>query len=150
MEPKKIARPVGLNKLRQDQAAKDLEIAARRKRVMELILARVPYSQIAVMLGVSKGTVNSDKDAIMRDLAAATIQNAHEPFLTSLATLDAMQTGLYNRAMAGESEAIALTLRIEQRRAAMLGFDAVDRARSGLQIAPPETAEPADEPDDAP
>lgn len=140
MKPKKITSAAGVNKLRQDQVAQELEIAARRKRVTELILARVPYSQIAVSLGVSKGTVHSDKDAIMRDLAAATIQNAHEPFLTSLATLDAMQMGLYNRAMAGESEAIALTLRIEQRRAAMLGFDAADRARSGLQIAPPDNA----------
>lgn len=141
MEPKKIIRTTNralTNKQRTEQSARELEIAIRRKRVAELLIARVPHSQIAETLKVSKGTVQTDKDAIMRELATSMVQNVGEVFLTSLAKLDAMEMAVHNQAMSGEAEAIILTLKIEQRRAAMLGLDAAERARSGLRIEPPE------------
>lgn len=140
MAEKKIARIAGVNKLRQEESAQKLEIAMRRKRVQELILARVPHSQIAEALGISKGTVQNDRDAIMRDLAAATLENLGDMVLTSLAKLDLMETGLHNDAISGDRSAVSLTLRIDERRARITGTDAADRAKTGLQIVPPEDA----------
>lgn len=132
----------GYSPLQQSALAQaHFQIAHRRDQVAKLIAAKFTHRQIAEILGVSPGTVQADKDAIMKEWARSMMAEIGETFLADLAMLDQMQQRLAARVDEGDMNAMDMMLKVQKRRAAMMGLDAKDRLQSGLRVLPPEEVE---------
>lgn len=143
--PRKKTRRHLTPEQKSEYAAKVFEQADRRREVAKLIAMRYKHREIAEILKISPSTVQADKDAIMAEWAKAMIVDIGESFLASAAMLDLMQQSLMPKIEIGSEDAIALSLQIEKRRAAMMGFDARDRMNSGMRILPAEDVEAQDD-----
>lgn len=102
-----------------------LEIEKRREQVSELLLRRYTLRQIAEALGVSKSLVHKDKKAIFQELKTRQQEHVQELFRLDLQTTEvALRELLRGPAMQGDPQAVQAVVRVLERRAKMLGYDA--------------------------
>lgn len=104
--------------------AKAAELLERRVLVAQLLKARTPYRQIATALNVSLGTVASDVKAIFKEWAKTQVDSIKQQAALDLATMNDAIMALTNDVRTGDIAAINAMIRIMERRAKMLGFDA--------------------------
>lgn len=106
------------------QKAKELEIEIRREKVAKLKLAGISLRQIAQELGCALGTVHSDLEAVL----ARTVDTADEHIRmerdVSLGRCEVALRAIWPRICRGDVEAINAFVRLDQRRAKLLGLDA--------------------------
>lgn len=103
---------------------KDEAIAERRAKALELRKAGGSYRAIARALGVPLSTAWGDVQAelgALRDLAAKLAEDVRE---LELRRLDDWTTGLTPKARKGDHMAVNALVRIQERRARLLGIDA--------------------------
>lgn len=111
-------------KIGAKQKAKELEIEVRRAKVAKLKLGGISLRQIAQELGCSLGTVHSDLEAVL----ARTVDTADEHIRmerdVSLGRCEVALRAIWPRICRGDVEAINAFVRLDQRRAKLLGLDA--------------------------
>jgi len=122
-------RPRGFNGRRTERAAKDLELADRRRQVAGYVLARVPQREIAALLGVAVSTVNGDVSALREEWRLEAQRDLEDWRAEELAALAADEQSLRARMIqAAENMQLRLQiydriLKIGERRARLLGLD---------------------------
>lgn len=99
----------------------------RRADALELRVAGATYEQMAAKLGVTRESCRQAVIAAVADLEAVCAERATEVRELELRRLDAMLLGLWDRARRGEVRAVDAVLRIQDRRAKLLGLDAAMR-----------------------
>lgn len=128
-------------KIGAKQKAKELEVELRREKAAKLKLGGISMRQIARELGVSVGTVHSDLEAVLArtlDTADAHIRMERD---VSLGRCEVALRALWPRICRGDTEAINAFVRIDQRRAKLLGLDAPTKQElSGPDGAPIEVS----------
>lgn len=119
----------------------ELEIAERRATTSAMILAGYTYREIAKYVNCSLGTVAADRAAIMLEWRQTYLENVGEAAVIDLARLDRVIQRLTARIDTDDDPRHVMALLATlKRRADILGYDAADRAKTGLQIAPLEDA----------
>jgi hypothetical protein len=106
-------------------ASKDahrVEVRERTRKALELRRAGANYDEIARQLGLAKSTVHAMVHSAMREI---TREPAEELRNLELQRLDAMMMGLWPNARKGDATAVTAVLRVMERRAKLLGLDAV-------------------------
>lgn len=102
-----------------------LEIAERQQQAWRLRLAGQTYAQIAAELGYA------DASGAYRAIQQARRSNIIEPNRElrelEIARLDELLSAVWERAMTGDEGAIDRVLKIQQRRASLLGLDAAPK-----------------------
>ena len=96
----------------------------RIARAFELRKAGLSYRRIADQLGYSHEAVRQDINGMLNTITTETADNARELVALELARLDDMTVALWPEARHGDRKAIDSVLRIMERRAKLLGFDA--------------------------
>jgi len=114
-------------KPRPKQAAKQLEITLRRERVAELRLKGLSERAIAKEVGCSLGTVHSDLDAVLEDAQQSAVSYMSRAKVLSLRRLERAIEAIWDAVKSGNLEAVDRLVRIEARRAKVVGFDAADK-----------------------
>lgn len=102
-----------------------IEAAERRAKALELRKAGATYDQIANQLGFSNR--GNAQRAVQTALKEITAEPAREVITLEVERLDAMLLGLWPRARKGDLGAIDRVLRIQERRARLLGLDSPAR-----------------------
>lgn len=109
----------------------DARIEARRQRAFEMRRGGGSYRAIGAALGVSHEIARQDVAAIMEQVNAESREMAAEYRSIQIERLDAMLTAIWPRALKANPEnpqaqmaAVDRVLRIEERRAKLLGLDA--------------------------
>ena len=115
----------------QKTAAPAMEAAARREEAVRLRLAGYSYAQIGERLGVTKQAAHTYVSSSLADLRAATAEAAEDVREMELARLDAMLVPMLEAAEAGQQTAVDRVLRIQERRAKLLGLDAPTKSEVG-------------------
>lgn len=95
--------------------------AEKKRQALELRKAGVGYVKIAEQLGYK--SVSSAHDAVMSALKAITKEPAEEVRTMEIERLDAMLFAISPQVRAGHLGAIDRSLRIQERRAKLLGLD---------------------------
>lgn len=110
---------------RASTTARNIAVAERRARAIELRRAGVTFQAIADQLGYrSRGAAAQD---VRRALAAVVTAPAADLVTEEVDRLDAMLTGLWPAARRGHLGSVDRVLRIMERRARYLGLDHGDR-----------------------
>lgn len=104
--------------------AKELEVELRRKKVLNLRVTGKTIREIAAHLGVSVGLVHKDLTAVLARTVAETNEVQHVEREVSLARLDRSMNVAWTQVSKKPLEAVDRIVRIEQRRADLLGLDA--------------------------
>lgn len=113
--------------------AKKLEIQERRKQVMDLARRKYTQNEIKDMLNISRRTVQTDMKAVQDEWREARIDDMNEVFLVDLLNLNRMEQLMWKRLESLSKDPRAGTrwmemmLRLYDRRAKMLGYDAADK-----------------------
>lgn len=109
------------------------EVIARETRVLELRRSGASFQTIAAIIGISD---RSDAHKIYKRALARTLQEPADDIRRLEADrLDALQTGVWTRALQGHLGAVDRVLSIMQRRARLLGLDHADGiAERALQL----------------
>ena len=105
-------------------APEKVRAALREAEAVELRAAGVSFAKIGKKLEMSEsGAYLAVKRVLERVIAQAT-ETQGENVALALRRLDTMLTALWPRVLAGDPQAVAAALRVEERRARMLGYDA--------------------------
>ena len=112
---------MGVSKRRQ------AEIEERRERVSQLLKARFSYRDIAKSVKCSVGTVAGDVKAIFKLWADRQFENIREQALLDLATVNDALMAITNDVRSGDTGAINTMVRLLERRARILGYEAPTR-----------------------
>jgi hypothetical protein len=96
---------------------RELECLALRK-------AGATYDQIGDKVGITREGARLAVSRALADLSAATTEEAKEVRHLELERLDAMLLGLWQKASRGDPASVDRVLRIQERRARLLGLDA--------------------------
>jgi DNA-binding transcriptional MocR family regulator len=99
--------------------------AARLASVAVLVMGGASQREIAEKLGVSLGTVNSDIKTLRKQWAESQKDVAYQ-FSLDLRRLDDLLGSIWAAASRGHIPAVDVSLKILDRRARMLGYDALD------------------------
>lgn len=102
-----------------------IEAATKRARALELRKAGATYDVIATQVGYSNR--GNAYRAIQTALKEITAEPAREVITLELERLDAMLLGLWPQARKGNLGAVDRVLRIQERRARLLGLDSPSR-----------------------
>lgn len=97
--------------------------AERRELVAQLKLHGYSNRQIAKVTGVSHVTIGNDLKKIRAEWKQNMALSYDQHVATEIAAYDDMEKAISDEARAGNKEAIALRLRIRERRARLLGLD---------------------------
>jgi transposase len=130
------------------QRGKELAIEARRVEVARLTHMGWSTRRIAAEIGVSHGTVATDVDAILTELAAHQTKDAEKIRARELETLAQAEAAVLKVLDRAEAEDFELVLKasdriakLQERRAKLLGLDAPERLDATLTEGPsPEAA----------
>jgi hypothetical protein len=138
--PKGTKRQSGQTPEQIAEVSRDAEvIAARRVDALTYRLAGASYRKIAKQLGVSVETAWSDVQSELRALRSIAVQDAEELRELEMQRLDQWALYLAPAAQTGDARAIATLVRIQERRAKLLGIDAPTRnehtGKNGAPIA---------------
>jgi len=98
------------------------------RRAWELRLRGKKYVQIADELGISTSYVGVLITAAYAQNKAVIQETVETHMAGAQDRLDSMMDALWDRVEAGDAKAIAVALSIEERRAKLLGLDAVQRS----------------------
>ena len=104
-------------------SASAAEVVERKTRALQMRLAHATYEEIGAALGVSRQTacvyVTEELDARKRECAEAAdkIRDMERD------RLDRMAKAIEDKVLAGDPAAIAVSLKIAERRAKLLGLD---------------------------
>ncbi len=115
----------------------------RRAKAFELRKAGAGYRRIGRELGVSHDTAHKDVRKVLRRLIARTQESAEEARRLDLERLDAMLLALAPQIRDGRIGAITNGVKILERRAKMLGYDAPQQVQMAAVVAEVDTAEAA-------
>lgn len=96
---------------------------------LELRRAGLGYTAIAARLGLGKSQAHRLVVAALDEARAQVCANADDLRAEEVSRLDAMLTGLWPAARKGAVSAVDRVLRIQERRAKLLGLDAPERKR---------------------
>lgn len=102
------------------------------RRAWDLRLRGKKYVQIADELGISTSYVGVLITAAYAQNKAVTQENVETHMAAAKDRLDSMMDALWDRVEAGDAKAISVALSIEERRAKLLGTDAVQRSTVDL------------------
>lgn len=105
-------------------APRRAKAAERRKVAVNLRIAGATFEQIGERLGVSAQAAYSLVSRALDKTRKATAESAETLRGMELTRLDAMQTAIWADAMKGDEQKIDRLLKIQARRAALLGLDA--------------------------
>ena len=110
-----------------------------RRRAWELRIAGLTQQQIGAKLGLSQSIVSRMLARAREDATAATHEVATIATAEQIARLDRMLVALWEKVRNGNERAVDTVLRIEERRAKLLGLDAavrkeVDITSAGSQV----------------
>lgn len=108
-------------------SARGVEARVREQRALELRRAGWSYDRIGGDLGVGRASAFKIVRRVLQRLAAEATEDAGEVRRLELERLDALLTGLWPAAEAGDVAAVAAVLRAMERRARLLGLDAPTR-----------------------
>lgn len=106
-------------------ASKTKQIEARRANVAILVMAGASHREIRDRLGVSLGTVNNDIKALRKEWAQAQ-EDAEFQCSLDLKRLDELLGSVWAAASRGHIQSVEAVLKVIDRRAKMLGYDALD------------------------
>ena len=98
--------------------------AERSKQAVNLRIAGATFEQIGERLGVSAQAAYGLVSRALIKIRAQTAESAETLRQMELTRLDAMQTAIWADAMGGDEQKIDRLLKIQARRAALLGLDA--------------------------
>lgn len=105
-------------------APRRLGAAERRREAVRMRITGATFSSIGEALGVSVQAAHQLVVRALEDINDTTAETAAQLRRLELERLDAMQSALWDRAMNGEEQIVDRLLRIQQRRAALMGLDA--------------------------
>lgn len=105
-------------------AAAELAIERRRVRATNLRLSGWSIRDIAAHLKCSVGTIHSDLSEVLVRTQDASADATKKERAISLARLDIATKGLWDRVVSGDDDAVDRLVKIEARRAKLLGTDA--------------------------
>jgi hypothetical protein len=122
---------------RKTKASRRQSIAVRQKgqQAIKLRMAGATIAQIASQLGYASEA--GAYKAIMRELEATARDQGEGTEVVrqlELKRLDQMQFPLWNQVLAGDQGAISTALRIQERRASLLGLDAPKQIEARVRI----------------
>jgi hypothetical protein len=121
------------------QAGKELEIVQRQEEAARLRLRGKSVREIAQILGISSTQAQRDIMTIVAQSKEVAESCVIVERAMSLGRLDAMLESVMDLAVSGDSQAIASVLKMDERRAKLLGLDAPAKqeisAGDGLQVA---------------
>lgn len=106
-----------------------------RRRAWELRIAGLTQQQIGAKLDISQSVVSRMLARARQDAAAATQDVAATATAEQVARLDRMLTALWEKVRNGNERACETVLRIEERRAKLLGLDATVRKEVDITTA---------------
>ena len=106
-----------------------------RRRAWELRIAGLTQQQIGAKLGLSQSIVSRMLARARADATEATHTVAATATTEQVARLDRMLTALWEKVRNGNERAIESALRIEERRAKLLGLDAAVRKEVDITTA---------------
>lgn len=116
---------------------KNLEVATRRELVMRLRVEGYSIREISARVGVGIGQVHRDIEALLDEARTHANEDAERHLRLSLERLDLAIKGLMGKVKKGDARASDTLVRLEERRAKLLGLDAASRVEhSGPQGAP--------------
>lgn len=127
LSTKTAEQPKRRKKRTTKQSAKQLAIAKRREQATKLRVAGWTEREIAGHLKCSVGTVHSDLDAVLIDTQQSAVSSMARHKAVSLARLERATKGLWSGIENGDLDAVRELVRIEARRAKVVGFDAADK-----------------------
>lgn len=104
-------------------------IAARREKVAELALGHRSENAIAAALGVPRGTVHHDIVALRREWQEHRLRDTEQIISEDLQRLELIEKAILGAALAGDYHAIDRLLKVQERRARLLGLDAAIRVK---------------------
>ena len=106
--------------------AKDDEarIEQRRKLVAANLLGGMNYRELAEVCGVSIGTISSDVKIILGRWRKEQVADTSDYAQMELRRLDKALNAIWNKVIDGQLDALDRFLRIQERRAKLLGLDA--------------------------
>lgn len=106
----------------------EIERDARRRRVTAILLSGVAnQTVIAAELGVNQGTISRDIRAIEAEWRQQSIADLAEARGQDLQRLDRLLAGIWDQARKGHLGAIDRVVKVLERRAKILGYDAPER-----------------------
>lgn len=106
------------------QRARTLGAAKRRAEIFEYVKAGASYRDIATRFGVSHVQIYRDVRRVLSDLQHTAVRDLELYRQLELCRLDQLLQGLWPQAVVGNLGAVALALRIGERRAKLIGLDA--------------------------
>jgi hypothetical protein len=116
----------------------EVEREARRVLVARLLLSGVSdQSAIAKQANVDRSTISRDIKAIEAQWRAEAVADVAAAKGQDLARIERMIAGLWTQAIAGHLGAIDKTVKLLERKARMLGYDAPEKMQVGGDSAAP-------------
>lgn len=109
-------------------------IAARRNSVAQLLLAGYSVRAIAADLSVPKSTVHRDIEALRGEWSQHRVAAVEGQVSEDLQRFAAIERTLWSKALVGDHVAIATWLRLQERRAALLGLNGAARVDLRLDV----------------
>lgn len=115
-------------KKRHHAVTKSVRLAERRRLVAANLLAGATYAEIANALGVSKNTVHNDYKAILKEWREQYSEDLDAWVKLQLRRIDVMINAVWDKARAGDYNAIDRVLKMMNQQARLLGVE------NGMQI----------------
>lgn len=106
----------------------------RRRKVQAMVLAGVPYDEIASTLGVARSTVQNDVKRLMEDWKKTAQYQIDEARIVELSRMDRLNVAVWRQAVNGDLMAVDKAVKISERRAKMLGLDAAQKMQLEVRI----------------
>lgn len=125
---------MGARPTSQKTGADAVGAAMRREEAVRLRTLGHTYEQIGERLGVTRQAAHGYVRDSLAALRAQTAESAEDVRDQELARLDAMLVPMLEAAAAGQQTAVDRVLRIQERRAKLLGLDAAEKHESKVQI----------------
>ncbi len=113
-------------------AAASVRSLDNREQALELRKLGLSYTRIAERLGCNRTTAYRYVKDALDALKSECDEHAEDVRRIELERLDSAQAALVKRVLSGDVRAIEVTLKIQERRARMLGIDAPTRAEHEL------------------
>jgi hypothetical protein len=106
--------------------AQRAKTAERRAKAIAMLLAGVDYDTITQRLGyATRGAATKDVQRALEANRAAERESVEELRTVDLMRLDRLQAAVWTKALGGDPRVVETVLKILERRAKLLGLDAV-------------------------
>jgi hypothetical protein len=119
--------------------------ATLKIKAYEMRLKGMSYRQIAQELGITFPTAHSYVKEVMNELNKYSLELIETYRDMELTRLDAAQNAIYKKVLKGDDRAITTMLKIQERRARVLGLDAPVKTEATIKTPEPIIFVPAGE-----